>query len=178
MEGFYYGWKDSLVLASSSQVNANCVKSWPFYPFSPPPPAQCWWLAPYSPDKKQSLQQNNVLNEYFSSEVLFIFPLSAEISEFPIQISISIFKLSIIWKEALTKMCCFSEIITLIVSGGMAKQKKLPVCYGNKWRFKATLFVRYAKLELIQNAGRCTLRNSLDLDTKVTGLKLSVVLLS
>lgn len=33
MEGFYYGWKDSLVLASSSQVNANCVKSWPFYPF-------------------------------------------------------------------------------------------------------------------------------------------------
>lgn len=74
-------------------------------------------------------------------------------------------------------MCCFSEIITLIVSSGMAKQKKLPVCYGNKWRFKATLFVHYAKLELIQNAGRCTLRNSLDLDTKVTGLKLSVVLL-
>lgn len=90
MEGFYYGWKDSLVLASSSQVNANCVKSWPFYPFSPPPPAQCWWLAPYSPDKKQSLQQNNVLDEYFSSEVLFIFPLSAEISEFLIQINISI----------------------------------------------------------------------------------------
>lgn len=55
----------------------------PFFFFLPS--SQCWWLTPYRPDKKQSLQQNNVLNEYFLSEVLFIFPESAEISEFMMQ---------------------------------------------------------------------------------------------
>ena len=50
--------------------------------------SQCWWLAPYRPNKKQSLQQNNVPNKYFLSEVLFIFPQSAEISEFTMQTSL------------------------------------------------------------------------------------------